>query len=92
MKADLPLTKIDELVALDKQVKDLEAKIKVLKAEVVNTFGEGKHNGLVYSVNVILAPTSSTNWKAIAKEFSIPAEAIEKHTKRDACIKVYCEA
>lgn len=45
---------IDHLAMLDKQVKLLTAELKAAKDAIANKYGEGKHRGELYSVNVTL--------------------------------------
>ena len=79
---------IDELALLDKEAKLLEKRIKALKEQVANTYGEGNHQGDVYSVTVSLVNTSKTDWSAIATKYDIPATVIAEHTTRGVSIRV----
>lgn len=79
---------IDTLVLLDKELKALEAKVKSLKGDIANKYGEGKHEGDVYSVTVTLSQRSTVAWKAVAEEACVPAELVAKHTSTTAIITV----
>jgi hypothetical protein len=51
---------IDALYVLDQQAKALEAKIKALKADISNKYGEGEHKGELHSVSVKLIAVAGT--------------------------------
>jgi hypothetical protein len=51
---------IDNLYVLDQQIKALEIKIKAIKADIANKYGEGKHQGELHSVTVSLVAVSGT--------------------------------
>ena len=51
---------IDALYVLDQQAKALEAKIKALKADLANKYGEGDHKGELHSVSIKLVQVKGT--------------------------------
>ena len=51
---------IDALYVLDQQAKALEAKIKALKADIANKYGEGDHKGELHSVSIKLVQVKGT--------------------------------
>ena len=63
---------IDTLAVLDRQVKDLTAKCKVLKDGIANTYGEGKFRGEKYGVRVTIENRKgSVDMEALCKQFGI---------------------
>ena len=70
---------IDTLAVLDRQVKDLTAQCKVLKDNISNTFGEGKHRGEKYGVRVTIENRKgSIDLEALCAHFGITAEQAEQ--------------
>lgn len=70
---------IDTLAVLDKQVKDLTAKVKTLKDNIANTYGEGKHRGEKYGVRVTIENRKgSIDLEALFAHFGITAEQAEQ--------------
>lgn len=80
--------KIDELGALSSQVKEMEARIKMLKDEIVGACGEGKFRGAQFGVTVSLFNSNVVEYKKILEELQAPAELVQKHTKQNAVIRV----
>jgi hypothetical protein len=69
---------IDTLAVLDKQVKDLTAKCKVLKESIANTYGEGKHRGEKYGVRVTIENRKgSVDMEKLCKHFGITEEQLD---------------
>lgn len=69
---------IDTLAVLDRQLKDLESKVKALKDKVANTYGEGTHRGEMYGVRVGLEQRKGTvDYKKVCKAFGISDEQLE---------------
>jgi len=79
---------IDALAVLTRQAKALEEQIKALKAEIADTYGEGKHTGEKYSCTVTLSQRAVVAWKAVAEEAQVPAALVAKHTSTTAIITV----
>ena len=70
---------IDTLAVLDRQVKDLTVQCKVLKDNISNTFGEGKHRGEKYGVRVTIENRKgSIDLEALCAHFGITAEQAEQ--------------
>ncbi len=79
---------IDAMVALDKQIKELEKKLVAAKNDIANKYGEGEHKGGTHSVLVTLSQRSTVGWKKLADEAKIPMDMIAKYTKTSAVITV----
>ena len=88
---DLPLTQVDELGMLLAQIAELTAKADMIKDALKDsaTIGGPKVvEGNLYKSTVVEANRKVTDWKAIAKVFSIPEEVIIEHTKVSAVFSV----
>ena len=81
---------IDTLAVLDKQVKDLTAKCKVLKDGLANQYGEGKFRGEKYGVRITIENRKgSVDMEALCKAFNISEEQLEQFRgETTAVIKV----
>jgi hypothetical protein len=76
---------IDTLAVLDRQVKDLTAKCKVLKDGIANTYGEGKFRGEKYGVQVVISNVKGTvDYDALCKHFGITNADLDKFRKESA--------
>ena len=70
---------IDELAQLDKQVKSLTERCKVLKDDIANQYGEGKHRGAVFGVRVTIEQRKgSVDIKALCAHFGISEEQLDQ--------------
>jgi hypothetical protein len=85
---------IDTLAVFDSQIKDLTAKCKVLKENIANTYGEGKHRGEKYGVRVTIENRKGTvNMEALCKAFGITEEQLDSFRgDSSAVIKVAATA
>jgi len=83
---------IDQMVLLDKQIKELEAQLKARKDAIANKYGEGKHQGNQYTAVVSLSQRNTVAWKKVAEEVEIPADIIAKHTSTTSIITVSAKA
>jgi DNA-binding protein YbaB len=73
---------IDSLYVLDQQAKALEAKIKALKADIANKYGEGEHKGELHSVNVQLVSVSGTvDYKKLCVKYGITDDVLAAFRK-----------
>jgi hypothetical protein len=73
---------IDSLYVLDQQAKALEAKIKALKADIANKYGEGEHKGELHSVTVQLVPISGTvDYKKLCVTYGITDDVLATFRK-----------
>ena len=79
---------IDTLAVLDTEIKRLEAITKQLKANIANTYGEGKHRGEKYGVTVSLCNTSKVDYKALLESLGVTDEQIAQYTTTGASIRV----
>jgi hypothetical protein len=78
---------IDQLAILDREVKELTEKMKALKDQVINQYGEGKHRGEQFGVNISLYESTTTDWKALVADQHIPAEIVAKFGKKNAVVR-----
>jgi hypothetical protein len=73
---------IDALYVLDMEAKALAEKVKAMKAEIANKYGEGKHAGELHSVEVKLVQVSGTvDYPALCVEYGITEETLNKFRK-----------
>jgi hypothetical protein len=73
---------IDTLAVLDRQAKQIASQVKTLKDEIANTYGEGKHRGEKYGVNVVIANVKGTvDYEALCAHFGITDEQLEQFRK-----------
>ena len=73
---------IDSLYVLDQQAKALEAKIKALKADIANKYGEGEHKGELHSVTVQLVQVSGTvDYKKLCVSYGITDDVLATFRK-----------
>jgi len=73
---------IDALYVLDQEAKALAEKVKVIKADIANKYGEGKHAGELHSVEVKLVQVSGTvDYAALCVEYGITEETLNKFRK-----------
>jgi hypothetical protein len=69
---------IDTLAVLDRQVKDLTAKCKILKDGIANEYGEGKFRGEKYGVRVTIEQRQGTvDMAKLCAHFGITAEQLD---------------
>jgi DNA-binding protein YbaB len=73
---------IDSLYVLDQQAKALEAKIKALKADIANKYGEGEHKGELHSVSIKLVAVAGTvDYKKLCVQYSITDDVLATFRK-----------
>ena len=76
------LNPIDQLAVLDREQKVLTAKVKSLKDDVANTYGEGKHRGEKYGATVVIANVKgSVDYEALIKHFGITEAQLDSFRK-----------
>ena len=88
---DRTLTQVDELGVLLAQIKDLEAQAEAIKDQMKNVASAGGptvFEGNLFKSTYIEANRSTVDWKALASEFNIPADAIARHTKTTAVFSI----
>jgi hypothetical protein len=88
---DRTLTQVDELGVLIAQIKDLEAQAEAIKnqfKDIASAGGPKVFEGALFKATYIEANRSNVDWKALAEEFQIPAEAIARHTKTTATFSI----
>lgn len=77
--------KIDTLAVLDRQQKALAAQVKELKDSIANTYGEGKHRGERFGVNVVISNVKGTvDYDAVCKHFGITEEQLNQFRKESS--------
>jgi uncharacterized protein (UPF0335 family) len=79
---------IDQLAVLDAEIKRLEVQAKSLKADITNTYGEGKHRGEKYGVSISLYETSKVDYKGLLAELGATEEQVARFTSKNAVIRV----
>ena len=73
---------IDELYLLDQEAKRLADRIKLLKANIANKYGEGDHKGEHHEVSVQLVPVSGTvDYNKLCAAHGITEEVLNKFRK-----------
>jgi hypothetical protein len=72
------------IAALEKRAEEIK---KALKEEA-SLSGQHHFDGQIFRATYIESNRSSVDWKAIAKKYAIPAEAIALHTKTQAVYSV----
>ena len=88
---DRTLTQVDELGVLIAQIKDLEAQAEAIKnqfKDIASAGGQTIFEGTLFKATYIEANRSTVDWKAIAAEYNIPADAIARHTKTTAVFSI----
>jgi len=91
MKADLPLTQIDELGMLLAQIAELTKRADAIKDSIKDTAtagGPSAYDGTMFRATVVEANRRTTDWKAIQKALNIPEDVIIEHTSVAAVFSV----
>lgn len=91
MKADLPLTQIDELGMLLAQIATLTKRADEIKDSIKDTAtagGPSAYDGTMFRATVVEANRRTTDWKAIQKALNIPEDVIIEHTSVAAVFSV----
>ena len=79
---------IDDLAAVDAQIKALTERAKMLKDQVANQYGEGKHRGNTFGVNVSLYQSTTYDYKKMIADLGITQDTLSKYAKHSATIRV----
>ena len=70
---------IDRLAVIDRQIKTLTTDAKVLKDQLANGLGEGKHRGEHYGVRITIEQRKgAVDYEALLAHFGITAEQVEQ--------------
>jgi len=73
---------IDALYVLDQQAKALEAKIKAMKDDLANKYGEGEHKGELHSVSIKLVQVKGTvDYGKLCVEYGITDDVLDTFRK-----------
>ena len=91
MDRTLDLTQVDELGVLLAQIAKLTEQADAIKdnlKDIASAGGPKVFEGALFKATYIEANRSSVDWKAIAAEFNIPADAIARNTKTTAVFSV----
>ena len=79
---------IDQLAVLDRQIKAMTEQAKLLKDQIANIYGEGRHRGEKYGATVTLCRTATVDYKALLADLGVDAETVARYTKHGAAIRV----
>jgi hypothetical protein len=82
---------IDTLGAILANIAALEARAEEIKKalkEEASLSGQHHFDGAIFRATYVESNRSTVDWKAIAKQYAIPAEAIAKATKTTAVYSV----
>jgi hypothetical protein len=75
-------TDIDTLYLLDQQAKALAEKVKAMKNDIANKYGEGKFQGEHHSVEIKLVAVSGTvDYQALCVKYGIPDTELDTFRK-----------
>lgn len=75
-------TDIDTLYLLDQQAKALAEKVKTMKADIANKYGEGKFTGEHHSVEIkLVAVTGTVDYQALCVKYGIPDSELDTFRK-----------
>lgn len=88
---DIALTQADELGLLLAEIAELTKKADAIKngmKDVATAGGDAVTIGNLFKASVVEANRKVTDWKAIAKAYSIPAEVIDANTSITAVFSV----
>ena len=86
---------IDTLGAILANIAVLEARAEEIKKalkEEASLSGQHHFDGQIFRATYVESNRSTVDWKALAKKFAIPAEAIAAHTKTTAVYSVKVSA
>jgi len=88
---DRTFTQVDELGVLLAQIKDLEAQAEAIKdnlKDIASAGGPKVFEGALFKSTCIETNRSTVDWKALAAECNIPADAVARHTKTTAVFSI----
>ncbi len=88
---DRTFTQVDELGVLLAQIKDLEAQAEAIKdslKDIASAGGPKVFEGALFKSTYIETNRSTVDWKALAAEYNIPADAVARHTKTTAVFSI----
>ena len=88
---DRTLTQVDELGLLLAQIADLTAQADAIKdqlKDVASAGGPTVFEGNLFKSTYIESNRSTVDWKALAAEYNIPADAVARHTKTTAVFSI----
>ena len=91
MDRTLDLTQVDELGVLLAQIAKLTEQAEAIKdslKDIASAGGPTVFNGALFKATYVEANRSTVDWKALAAEYNIPAEAIARHTKTTAVFSI----
>lgn len=91
MDRTLDLTQVDELGVLLAQIAKLTEQAEAIKdnlKDIASAGGPTVFNGALFKATYVEANRSSVDWKALAAEYNIPADAVARHTKTTAVFSI----
>jgi hypothetical protein len=73
---------IDALYVLDQQAKDLAERVKKMKNDIANKYGEGKHKGELHEVTVQLVAVKGTvDYNKLCVKYGITEDILDTFRK-----------
>lgn len=91
MDRTLDLTQVDELGVLLAQIAKLTEQAEAIKdslKDIASAGGPTVFHGALFKATYVEANRSSVDWKALAAEYNIPADAVARHTKTTAVFSI----
>jgi len=91
MDRTLDLTQVDELGVLLAQIATLTAQADAIKdnlKDIASAGGPKVFEGALFKATYTETNRSTVDWKALAAEYNIPADAVARHTKTTAVFSV----
>ena len=79
---------IDELADLDHKIKFYTEQSKKIKDKIANFYGEGKHRGNTFGVNVSLYQSTTYDYKKMIADLGITQDTLSQYAKHSATIRV----
>ena len=91
MDRTLDLTQVDELGVLLAQIATLTAQADAIKnnlKDIASAGGPTVFSGALFKATYTETNRSTVDWKALAAEYNIPADAVARHTKTTAVFSI----
>ena len=91
MDRTLDLTQVDELGVLLAQIATLTAQADAIKdnlKDIASAGGPTVFSGALFKATYVESNRSTVDWKALAAEYNIPADAVARHTKTTAVFSI----
>lgn len=91
MDRTLDLTQVDELGVLLAQIAKLTEQAEAIKdnlKDIASAGGPTVFHGALFKATYTETNRSTVDWKALAAEYNIPADAVARHTKTTAVFSI----